>query len=135
MLAKKATATPQRRSATTTPRATPRGTPRGNPVNNPYLLRNIKVYNFGNLAYQGDIDLKPTLDRIAKGIEDPHPNDGAVFTNREGRLPRQSNRNYYHEYVLRTKGVPGVGPQRVIVGNGGEVYYTPDHYASFIHVK
>lgn len=99
-------------------------------------MKDVKVYDLdGKLAYRGDIDLKPTLDRIAKGIEDSHPNDGAVFGNRERRLPRQSDRNYYHEYVLRTKGIRGVGPQRVILGKAGEIYYTPDHYDTFIQVK
>ena len=135
MLAGKATATPQRKSATATPRVTPRGTPSGKPAKDPYIMKNVKVYDFGNLVFQGDIDLKPTLARIAKGIEDPHPNDGAVFTNRERRLPRQPDRNYYHEYVLRTKGIRGVGPQRVILGNSGEIFYTPDHYATFVRVK
>jgi len=129
-----ATATPQRK-VTATPSKPKRATPTVQ-AKNPYLIRNVKIYDLdGNLAYRGDIDLKPTLDRIAKGIEDPHPNDGAVFTNRERRLPRQSDRNYYHEYVIRTKGIRGPGPQRLIMGKEGEIYYTPDHYETFIQVR
>lgn len=123
------------RKATATPARSTRVTPTVL-AKNPYLIRNVKIYDLnGNLAYRGDIDLKPTVDRIAKGIEDPHPNDGAVFGNRERRLPRQSDRNYYHEYVIRTKGISGPGPQRLIMGKQGEIYYTPDHYETFIRVR
>ena len=138
MLAGKATvaATAQPRSGTPTLVATPRSTPSGKPAKDPFVIKDVKIYDLdGNLAYRGDIDLKPTFKRIEQGIEDPHPNDGSIFTNRERKLPGQSDRNYYHEYVVRTKGIRGVGPQRVIVGKQGEVYYTPDHYATFIRVK
>lgn len=140
MLAQRGTATAtisSKRKATATPARSNRATPTVQvAAKNPYLIRNVKIYDLdGNLAFRGDIDLKPTIDRIAKGIEDPHPNDGAVFGNRERRLPRQSDRNYYHEYVIRTKGIRGPGPQRLIMGKEGEIYYTPDHYETFIRVK
>ena len=103
---------------------------------NPYVVRNVKIYDLdGNLAYQGDMDLKPTLDRIAAGIKDPHRDDGIVFQNRERLLPIKTDREYYHEYVVRTPGLRDVGPQRLILGKDGEVYYTPDHYDSFIRIK
>ena len=89
----------------------------------------------GKLAYQGDVDLGPTLERIAAGIRDPHPNDGTVFQNRERRLPSKSDGQYYREYVVRTPGLREVGPQRLITGKDGEAYYTPDHYDTFIRIK
>ncbi len=88
----------------------------------------------------GDIDLKPTLDRIAAGKTFPHRNDGAVFQNRpppgnrQPLLPKQPS-GYYHEYVQPTPGIGGPGPQRVILGRNGEIYYTSDHYASFIRIR
>ena len=85
----------------------------------------------GKPAVTGNVDLKPTLDRIRSGGTFPHPNDGAVFQNKEGLLPAQQN-GYYHEWVHPTPGVSGPGPQRVITGLGGELYYTPDHYQSFV---
>ena len=103
---------------------------------NPFLVRNVKVYDLdGKLAYQGDVDLGPTLERIAAGIRDPHPNDGTVFQNRERRLPSKSDGQYYREYVVRTPGLREVGPQRLITGKDGEAYYTPDHYDTFIRIK
>lgn len=99
------------------------------------VIRDVSIYDVdGNLAYQGDIDLAPTLDRIARGESDPHANDGGVFQNREGLLPKEA-KGYYHEYVVRTPGLDAVGPQRLILGEGGEVYYTPDHYATFTRIR
>src|SRR5690349_14679377 len=43
------------------------------------------------------------LDAIARGGPHPYRQDGAVFQNREGRLPRQP-RGYYREYTVDTPG-------------------------------
>jgi len=90
---------------------------------------------------QGTVDLQPTIDRIQNGISYPHRNDGAVFQNRSPLgghgvplLPKMPM-DYYHEYVVPTPGVTGPGPQRIVVGRGGEMYYTPDHYQSFIKIR
>jgi len=84
------------------------------------------------------VDLQPTLDRIASGGAPLSRNDGTVFQNRpvngEQLLPVQPA-GYYTEYVVPTPGINGPGPQRIITGKGGEIYYTPDHYQSFIPVK
>jgi filamentous hemagglutinin len=54
---------------------------------------------------------------------------------RAGYLPVSSDPKYYHEYVHPTPGVNGTGVQRIVIGNGGEYYYTPDHYKTFIRFK
>jgi len=79
-------------------------------------------------------ELQGTLERIAKGEKFPHRNDGSVFGNREGLLPGQP-RGYDREYVHLTPGASGPGGQRVVVGQGGEVYCTSDHYKTFMRVK
>lgn len=107
------------------------GAPRGPPIQQ---IPNVKIENYGDVIYQGPIDLRPTVQRILAGERDPHPNDGAMFRNREGLLPRQSTA-YYREYVHRTAGLDGPGPQRIVVGRGGEWYYTPDHYKSFVPLQ
>ena len=84
----------------------------------------------GRTIYEGPIDLQPTLDRIASGERNEHRNDGTVFQNREGQLPRKPS-GYYHEYVVPTPRERGPGPQRLVLGQGGEVYYTSDHYRTF----
>jgi ribonuclease T1 len=99
------------------------------------LMRDVKVYDLdGNLAYEGDVDLAPVFERIERGERDSHDNDGSVFSNREGSLPKKA-KGYYHEYVVRTPGMRSVGPQRLILGENGEAYYTADHYDSFTQVR
>ena len=74
--------------------------------------------------------IQATLDRIGRGERDPHRNDGAVYRNLNRVLPLRA-RGYYHEYVYRARRYGPVGPERVIAGQGGDVYYTPDHYETF----
>lgn len=91
------------------------------------------------VVQRGRIELGPTLDRIARGEHFPHRNDGAVFQNRplpgknSPELPRRPQ-GYYHEYVHPTPGISGPGPQRIVIGQDGETYYTPDHYETFIRL-
>ena len=84
----------------------------------------------GRTIYRGQIDLAPTIERIAAGRRLRFPNDGTTFQNRENRLPRRPP-GYYREWVVPTPQEPGPGPQRLITGDGGEVWYTSDHYRSF----
>lgn len=88
----------------------------------------------GDVIYQGEIDLTKTLQRIDSGERiSRFPNDGSVFQNREGRLPRQPP-GYYHEWVHPTPDERGPGPQRVVTGEDGDVWYTHDHYKTFRRV-
>ncbi|GEM_PF-851272 len=59
--------------------------------------------------------------------------DGIVFQNREGILPKKSS-TYYHEYTVVTPGSPDRGAKRLIAGSKGEIYYTEDHYVTFVRV-
>jgi guanyl-specific ribonuclease Sa len=70
------------------------------------------------------------------GGESPMPypkNDGVTFENREKRLPQQKS-GYYKEYTVPTPGSPDRGARRLVTGDKREVYYTGDHYASFVVV-
>lgn len=73
-----------------------------------------------------------TLALIARDGPFPHPQDGSVFGNREGLLPRQP-RGYYREYTVATPGLGHRGARRIVTGGKPprEYYYTDDHYASF----
>lgn len=71
-----------------------------------------------------------TLRLIEKKGPFPYAKDGAVFGNREGRLPRQ-RRGYYREYTVKTPGERTRGARRIVGGAGGERYYTADHYNTF----
>jgi filamentous hemagglutinin len=88
----------------------------------------------GRVAWRGDVDLAPELARIDAGERDPHRNDGGIFRNREGLLPSRPD-GHYREYVVRTPGISHAGPQRLVLGADGEVYYTHDHYRSFQRIR
>lgn len=88
----------------------------------------------GRVVFEGTVDLGPTLTRIESGGHGSHRNDGTTFQNRERRLPAKAN-GYYKEYVHPTPNSSGTGPQRVIVGRDGDIWYTPDHYKKFIRVR
>jgi len=88
----------------------------------------------GKVAWRGTVDLTDTIARIEAGERLHYNNDGIVFQNRERRLPRKAS-GYYHEYVHPTPGLSGPGPQRVVAGQDGEIYYTSDHYRSFTKIR
>ena len=57
-----------------------------------------------------------------------------MFRNREGHLPRRDN-GYYREFTVTTPGGDTRGARRIVAGERGELYYTRDHYASFIRLS
>ncbi|MGV0743648.1 ribonuclease domain-containing protein [Mycolicibacterium sp. XJ870] len=77
-----------------------------------------------------------TIELIESRGPFPHPrNDGVVFGNFEGELPKHQ-RGYYHEYTVPTPGLNHRGTRRIVTGgtpldNPPEYYYTDDHYESF----
>lgn len=79
-------------------------------------------------------EARATLRLIAQGGPFPYARDGAVFGNYERILPPQ-RRAYYHEYTVPTPGVKSRGARRIITGQRGERYYTPDHYRSFARLE
>lgn len=84
----------------------------------------------GEVVFRGTVDLSATLKRIQEGRLLSFRNDGTVFQNREKRLPNKPS-GHYREYVHPTPNLGGPGPQRVVKGNQGEYFYTPDHYRTF----
>ena len=86
----------------------------------------------------------------------PYDNDGVVHTDPHNGLPGKPA-GYYREYTLVVPGraagarpeavvIGGQtymtgpvlslrGPERLMIGNGREVYYTPDHYTTFIYLS
>lgn len=99
------------------------------------LVRGVEVRDLdGRVAWRGDVDLAPHLARIERGERDRHRNDGEIFHNRERLLP-QRPRGHYREYVIRTPGISHAGPQRLVLGSDGEIFYTSDHYRSFQRIR
>ena len=85
----------------------------------------------------------------------PYDNDGIVHTDPHQGLPGKPA-GYYKEYTLIIPGrktgagpeaviiggetymtgsvLSSRGPERLMIGDGREVYYTPDHYKTFVHL-
>lgn len=85
------------------------------------------------VVFRGTVDVGPTLARIERGEKLRFSHDGIDFQNRERRLPRKPA-GYYHEYVHPTKEIGGPGPQRIVTGKEGEIFYTHDHYETFLRL-
>ena len=83
----------------------------------------VDAYRIGN-----------TIERIDRGELLDYRNDGILFRNNEGHLPIQED-GYYHEYVHPIEGGRFPGAHRIITGANGEIYYTPDHYRTFIKIR
>lgn len=79
-------------------------------------------------------EARDTLVLIRKGGPFPYAKDGAVFGNREGILPKEK-RGYYREYTVKTPGERTRGARRIVVGRGGEYFYTDDHYNHFHRIR
>jgi guanyl-specific ribonuclease Sa len=78
-------------------------------------------------------EVADTIALVARGGPYPYAEDGTVYQNREGVLPACAS-GYYHLYTVPTPGTTDRGDRRLITGQGGEHYYTPDRYASFVEV-
>ncbi len=80
------------------------------------------------------VEAEQTLALIDEGGPFPSPRDGVTFQNREGLLPAKAA-DYYREYTVKTPGERSRGARRIVAGQGGERYYSDDHYQSFTRVK
>lgn len=78
--------------------------------------------------------IQDTIALLNAGGPFPYGKDGSEFSNREGHLPQQGP-GYYREYTVATAGAPDRGARRLVAGRAGEVYYTRDHYQSFIRLN
>ncbi len=92
------------------------------------------------LAFQPEVAAKDlpqeaqkTLALIESNGAFPYRQDGRTFANREHRLPLRA-RGYYREYTVPT-GQRDRGARRIVAGNGGEFYYSDDHYRSFRRIR
>ena len=99
------------------------------------------VFSLAAFGFQKDLPAKElpaeaqqTLELIRSNGPFPYRQDGSTFGNREKRLPQRAH-GYYREYTVRTPGATDRGARRIVAGNGGEFYYTADHYRSFIRIR
>ena len=119
-----ATAPPKR--ANPTPTATPRDRQGGQARD---AGDGLPTVAFGQLPPEA----RETIRLIDHGGPFPYDKDGTTFGNRERLLPPRPS-GYYREYTVITPGSPDRGARRIVAGEGGELYYTGDHYESFKRV-
>lgn len=96
----------------------------------PTQTRSMRAVDASTLPAQA----RDTLRLVRAGGPFPYSSDGVDFRNAEHLLPAHSS-GYYHEYTVPTPGESDRGARRIITGNGGEIYYTGDHYRSFVRVR
>ncbi len=99
-------------------------------------VHDVAIKNLdGKIVYRGTIDLTQTIERIDAGrVLSEFRHDGSEFKNFERHLPNKP-RGHYHEWVHPTKEIRGPGPQRVMTGKKGEMFYTWGHYDHFIKIR
>jgi ribonuclease T1 len=78
-------------------------------------------------------DARKTLALIRTGGPYRYSQDDQTFGNLERLLPLR-DRGYYREYTVPTPGESDRGARRIVTGDGGEKYYTADHYDSFTFI-
>ena len=79
-------------------------------------------------------EAQKTVRLVDAGGPFPYAKDGVTFGNRERRLPRHPQ-GWYREYTVPTPGEGDRGARRIVTGDDDRlVFYTGDHYASFVRV-
>jgi hypothetical protein len=116
------------------------------------VFTNTQIWSFGTNIFTGIVDVTPTLERIRRGLSvyNNEPDDGGFFNftdpNQLTNVPRMGN-DYYMEFmvwpgedmdldaeVYNMGALPysgqlsWPGSMRMLIGLGGEVYFTGDHY-------
>jgi ribonuclease T1 len=91
---------------------------------------------FGKDVHAKDLppEARETLELIKRNGPFAHLQDGKTFGNREKLLPLRSQ-GYYREYTVKSPGAKDRGARRIVARNGGEFYYTEDHYRSFRRIR
>jgi ribonuclease T1 len=79
------------------------------------------------------IRVNDTFNKARSGGPFSYKQDNTVFQNREGKLPSQPA-GYYKEFTISPGSGSGRGAMRLVVGAGGEVYQTNDHYTTFTKI-
>jgi guanyl-specific ribonuclease Sa len=79
------------------------------------------------------LEAKQTIQTIERGGSFPYRQDGAIFSNRERRLPIVKY-STYREYTVPTPGTRTRGARRLVTAPQRIYYYTGDHYRSFQRV-
>lgn len=85
------------------------------------------------LPYVAPAELPTAALDLFVALDDLDPPEGAPFDNESGALPAQAG-TYYTQYALPPATAEVPGPQRLVVGRGGETYWTEDGGATYARV-
>jgi filamentous hemagglutinin len=96
-------------------------------ANNPYVLNDVPL-SAGSPS-KGYADLGTHTVDLTDTVSNLDSLPSKTFYNNEGILPSQYGP--YTEYQVPS-GSTGSNRQRIVVGNEGTMFYTPDHYNTFI---
>ena len=107
---------------------------------NDFLQATKGMFSGTDEAAQVYAAIRNVLERVRSGAAHPYVRDGIEFQNRivPGRaiseLPAQAA-GYYREFTIATPGLATRGARRLVIGNGGEIYFTNDHYLTFVSLS
>ena len=105
-----------------------KGIPIGSSEGPTRFVTEVEPKKFGKVQGKGTIDTKPTIDAIENGSLPPRN----TYNNREGHVELLGKPNgYWKEYHLPQYGGSS-SPLRILKGDGGEYFLSPDHYESII---
>jgi ribonuclease T1 len=88
----------------------------------------------GPIGLEEAEEIEETLDDVEDGPPYDYEEDGGVFRNDEMLLPGHP-RGYYREFTVETSGSDDRGERRLVIGADGELFYTEDHYESFVIIQ
>ncbi|HEY1685678.1 MAG TPA: ribonuclease domain-containing protein [Tepidisphaeraceae bacterium] len=116
----------------------------------------IQIVNFGTVIYTGAVNVATTIQRLQnnQSVYADESDDGGFFNFNSGELPNipRMGMNYYMEFMVwptmnlaantfdttatpYNSGDTFPGPERILVGSAGEVYFTGDHYSTSDNVS
>ncbi len=97
-------------------------------------ISGVKVVSEGKLIETGTLDVKSTLQNFDEGIYPERTR--SLFRNDRKLLPDDPLVKYT-EYEKPTLGwtKKTAGPERIVSGSNGDVYYSPDHYFTFYKLR
>jgi hypothetical protein len=101
-------------------------------------LAHVSVVNFGTTVYTGPLNVSNTINRIRADNGPITTDDGIVFTNSSHQLPPGGT---YYEFNVAPRGgtdhtftFASPGPMRLVLNTSGSLYFTGDHYSTFVPV-
>ncbi|MDV4162203.1 hemagglutinin repeat-containing protein [Rhizobium leguminosarum] len=96
------------------------------------VFNRIQLTSFGETVYDGALDLRPIMNEIRANAGSNGAHD---YMNVDGLLPGpRGSANNYTTYTIEVPGVES-SPARLLYSTDGSIWFTPNHYGSFVRIK